>query len=132
LVNQIPFEVFEEQVMKKLLNGDHENLAVLRMQYEKVKSVDREFSGAGFFSNFNLSDEAPKLNLEKLQFGDVIGKINNMTDDVGFVLFINNGTIDFLEGYIYGEDKWPEEILEYKLQYISGKERKVNFFSKNS
>ncbi|MEN6413984.1 MAG: hypothetical protein ABFC84_14675 [Veillonellales bacterium] len=118
------FGKIEKEVMLKLLDGQDDNLAVLRDQYAQSAVKKREYSGTGFFTSFEIPDDISKLKTSKsIQLGDVVAEIKGVKDGVGFVLFIKNGVIDFLEGYTYGEEKWPKEISEYKLSYFSGLKR---------
>jgi hypothetical protein len=112
----------EKEVMMKLLDGDR--LMILRNQYIRALTKKREFSGTGFFTSFEVPKDVKKLKTPKLvQLGDVVAQIMGVKDGVGFVLFIKNGTIDFLEGYVYGDEKWPNEVKEYEVSYLSGIER---------
>lgn len=118
------FEIMEKEVMNKLLDGDDQNLVILRDQYSKAIIKKREFSGVGFFTSFEVPINTPKLKINKsLQIGDVVAQIIGAKDGAGFVLFINEGVIDFLEGYVYGEEQWPNQIQIYKVTYISGVKR---------
>lgn len=121
--NITEFEYFERAVMKKLLEGEEEILDILRKQYELAQVKKRDFSGAGFFTSFQIPKNAPKLDSNKsFQIGDLIAEMQGVNEGVSFVLFIKDGLIDFLEGYSYDE-KWPETIGEYQLSYISGPKR---------
>lgn len=114
----------EKEVMMKLLDGDDDRLMILRNQYIRALAKKREFSGTGFFTSFEVPKDVKKLKTPKLvQLGDVVAQIMGVKDGVGFVLFIKNGTIDFLEGYVYGDEKWPNEVKEYEVSYLSGIER---------
>lgn len=120
------FEVFEKEVVEKLLAGDYDKLKILRKQYEKAKIKSREFSGTGFFTSFVIPDYAPRLNHSKsFHLGDVIGEIDGVKNGVGFLLFVKEGAINFLEGYTYGDEKWPENIINYKITYILEEKRKL-------
>ena len=123
---RIKFEVFEKEVIEKLLAGDYDPFKILNKQYERARIKSREFSGTGFFTYFIIPDDVPKLNDSKnFHFGDVIGEIDGVKNGVGFLLFVKEGVIDFLEGYTYGDEKWPGNIINYKLSYISGEKRNI-------
>lgn len=123
--SNIRFEDFEKKVMEKLLEGNDNVLRILHKQFSQVRIKNREFTGVGFFTTFVIPDDVTKLETQKsFQFGDVDGKINE-ENDVGFILFVKDGVIDFLEGYIYGDEKWPKIIKNYQLVYDSGEERNI-------
>jgi len=121
------FIEMEKEVMTKLLDGQDDKLMILRNQYRKALIKKREFSGTGFFTSFDVPNNVPKLEISKpIQLGDVIANIVDVKDGAGFVLFIKNGTLDFLEGYVYGEEKWQNQIKTYTLSYLSGIERDMD------
>lgn len=97
-----------DDVMKIILRGDEPHIKALRGQYESAKIESIELSGAGFFANFKI-DDSVVVDCDNMQIGDVSGAVNGMDDAVGFVLFIRDGKIDFLEGYTVGVDEWPDE-----------------------
>lgn len=118
------FDKIEKAVMAKLLEGQDDKLAILREQYSQSIVKKREYSGTGFFTSFEIPDHIPNLKISKsIQLGDVVAEIKGVKTGAGFVLFIKDGVIDFLEGYTYGDEKWPKEISEYKLSYLSGLKR---------
>jgi hypothetical protein len=120
----VAFEKFEADVMLKLLDGNDPVLAILRQQYRQSEVVKREFTGVGFFTTFRVYDSAPRLpGNRSLYIGDVVAEIDGV--DVGFVLFITDGVLDMLEGYTYGTDEWPREMVRYKIGYISGEQRDI-------
>ena len=123
--NNALFELFERTLMLKLLDGDNEILNQLRKQYETAKIKHREFSGVGFFTTFDISDSYKLDSNKSFQLGDVKGEVNNVKNGVGFILFIQEGKINMLEGYTYDE-KWPEEITNYRLSYIAGEKRDLD------
>ncbi|BBB90464.1 hypothetical protein [Methylomusa anaerophila] len=124
---QSKFEEFERKVIEKLLNGEDNILKTLRNQYRKANIKNREFSGSGFFTTFDVPDDATRLEiLKSFHFGDVLGQCDGVKDGIGFVLFIKNGAMNCLEGYTYGDDKWPETLENYQLSYSSGAKRDLD------
>lgn len=116
----------EKEVMKMLLDGNNEVLKSLRIQYEDAQIVNRQLSQKGFFTNFNINRDEQRLEGKKsFQLGDVVGQLNNVKDGVGFVLFIKDGAITMLEGFTYGNENWPETILNYELCYLNGNLRDI-------
>lgn len=120
-MKEMQFELFEKAAMDKILCGEDIALEILREQYKDAVVTDREFTGVGFFSDFYISDKSPKLAFHHpIQICDVIGQIDELPHGVGFVLFIKNGVIDCLEGFTYGDEKWPEHFAKFSLSYIAG------------
>ena len=82
---------------------------------------------AVFFTTFDVPNGLIKLDmLGSFHFGDILGECDGVRDGVGFVLFVKNGAIDYLEGYTYGDDKWPDILEKYQLSYTSGVERDLD------
>jgi len=107
---KISFEEFEEIVMKELLSGDDHNLEILRAQFSSAEVRSREFTGVGFYTYFRPDVNMPKVEgKQAFQFGDLKVDLQGVKAGVGFVLFIKNGYLDFLEGYTY-DDPWPGDI----------------------
>ncbi|MEH6361134.1 MAG: hypothetical protein V7761_10425 [Amylibacter sp.] len=77
-----------------------------------VEVTLREFTGAGFFTEFN---ETPHLKVfcgDRDFTGGGMGAVLNETIHVGFLLFIKKGYLNKLECYTYSDD-WPSEITSY-------------------
>lgn len=91
----------EHEVMTKLLHGDNEILRVLRNQYENARVASRKFTGVGFYTVFQVADDLPKVpGGDSFDIGDIVAITNgNEEESLGFVLCIDDGTINFLEGY---------------------------------
>ncbi len=107
----------ERAVLNKLLSGDHPVLATLRKQATKVHLIKREYTGVGFFCNFDVSSEAPILK-GNFTIDDVNADIDSIKHGAGFVLFIANGRLDVLEGYTYDEP-WPKDVGKFTLTYMN-------------
>jgi hypothetical protein len=108
---------FESAVLTKLLEGDHPVLAALRAQVERARVKSREYSGAGFFCSFEVPSDVPHLALQEgFYFGDVDADMDGLEHGAGFVVYVRDGYLDFLEGYSYGEP-WPKEVRKFSLFY---------------
>jgi hypothetical protein len=113
---------FERAVLRKLLSGDHQVLALLRQQLEVCRSTKREATGVGFYTYLDVSTYAgPRPELD-LKFGDVVAEIDGLQHGAGFVLYVEAGLLVMLEGYTFGEP-WPDRVDSYKLSYVNGEER---------
>lgn len=109
---------FERAVLEKLLAGNHPVLSALRAQLGSCEVSSREFTGHGFFTNLKVdpSVEPAPTSRPRIQIRDVGGKISGLKYGAGFVLFVTEGYLDFLEGFSY-EEPWPPEISEFSLAY---------------
>ena len=108
----------EWSVLKKLLDGDHPALKSLRAQLPHLTVMKREYTGAGFYSGFAVSDATLRAPLRpgRLIFGDVEGSTPKLIHGAGFLLYIDDGRLHMLEAYSY-EEAWPTETSEFSLQY---------------
>lgn len=125
---EIRFEDFERHVMGKLLSGRDDTLSILYTQYVTSQVKKRDFSDVGFYTHFLIDETAPRLKSCKttFHFGDVTGALNETGYEVGFVLFVKDGTLNMLEGYTFGNEEWPQEIRSYRLIYNSDDIRDLN------
>lgn len=111
--------LLERSVLDKVAQGETAALLKLRRQIEACIVKDRSFSGYGFFTSFVVPENIPRINDLNLKFGDVVGSIPGLDHGVGFLVYINNGVIDMLEGYSYDEP-WPEHVEGFELEYTKG------------
>lgn len=96
----------ERNVLQMLLAGDDARLKVLRHQLKVAEVLERDFSGAGFFTTLRVHASAPRLEGHpRLIIGDVQAELTGLIQPVGFLLFVNDGALDFLECFAGGE--WP-------------------------
>jgi hypothetical protein len=110
----------EVQVLRKLLEGDHESLVALRRQLEGCRVRKREYSGTGFFAELDAPEDAQRapVTSARVRFGDVVADVEGVEHGVGFVLFIDDGTMTMLEGYTFDEP-WPEQARLIGTRYSS-------------
>jgi hypothetical protein len=108
---------FEAAVLDKLLVGDERHLAILREQRRVLRVSAREYSGVGFFTDFELPPDAPRLEgAPNIRFGDVDADIVGLSHGAGFVLFVDHGLMTMLEGYTY-VGPWPDDVTQFSLRY---------------
>jgi hypothetical protein len=83
--------------------------------------IRREQTSAGFFAYFDVGD-AHAANDITTRFGDVLAEVEGMPNGAGFILYVERGRLDMLEGYGY-DDPWPTTITSYTLRYKAGDKR---------
>lgn len=110
--------------MEILLEGDDATRKTLAHQWKNSTIASRELSGAGFSLHFNVPETVPKIEgkqdieIEQDKDGfNIVAHIPGVEHDAGFILFIRNGRIAWLEGFTYA-DPWPENISEFKLERV--------------
>ena len=107
---------FERAVLDKLLNGDHPVLVALRSQAEEARLASREYTGVGFYCDFEVPSDAAVSPEREFELGDVNAVVSDLEYGAGFLLFVRDGRLDFLEGFSYDEP-WPKEIRSFELTY---------------
>jgi hypothetical protein len=121
---------FEQQAMNTLLKGEDPILSTLRQQLKASRVAGREYTGVGFYTTFKVPDESQRVPQRKrFTIGDVVAEIKGLAHGAGFLLFVENGVLDFLEGFTYDEE-WPTEVTEFRLQYTSGLSRDMDALKK--
>jgi hypothetical protein len=116
----------EQKVMSILLDGDEKILCIIRLQERAAVVSSREMTGVGFYSNFSVPPHAPRIEgAPSFTFGGVDGAATNVRTGLGFVLFVTDRLLDFLEGYTYDEP-WPDEVQGLTLTYSGGASRDMD------
>jgi len=106
----------ESAVLDKLLEKHEEPFDTIRQQLAHASVASRKFTGVGFFTHFAVPSEAPvRRDLRSAELGHVGAKISGLADGAGFILFIRDGVISFLEGYTYGDATWPDHITDFSV-----------------
>ncbi|SFM17158.1 hypothetical protein SAMN03159423_5769 [Bradyrhizobium sp. NFR13] len=76
-----------------------EDAAALRAQTTNASVLNRENTGAGFYTYFSVERAAaPSIKSDTRQCY-IAAKVNGVEDALGFILWLNDGYVDFLEGY---------------------------------
>jgi hypothetical protein len=109
-MTEILQEDLEQKMMELLLQGDHPFLAVLRQQYLSASVIHREFSGAGFFTTFEVPENIPTVTPKYIAGGNIEIELENLPNGAGCVLFIRDGKLSILECYT-NTDPWPDRIV---------------------
>jgi hypothetical protein len=113
----------ERAVLEKLLSGDSDTYRSLRKQIALLRVSERKMTGVGFFTRFKIPAGAPKpMDEPTFQIGGVAADIDHLMHGAGFILFVEGGQIETLEGYTYDEP-WPKDIRNFHLRYIRTKKR---------
>jgi hypothetical protein len=105
----------EKTVLRYLLQGDSEETRILREQLASSSLESREHTGYGFFTNFKVDGAAPPCARVNFELGDVTVVLSGQL--CGFILFVREGKIAFLEGFPLGGDEWPSSE---NIEKVSG------------
>jgi hypothetical protein len=92
----------EKTIVDALLLGPGDELAVLRQQAAASTVGEREHTGVGFYTSFSVPAELPRIRCRsRTQLGDVSAEVEGVEHGMGFILWIEHGAIDCLEGFTY-------------------------------
>jgi len=97
------FTPLEQGVLRAIYEMHPVDRAALEAQLSTAVILSRENTGAGFYTRFSVkrcSDTA--IGGERLRRGPV-AKIDGLEHGMGFILWLNEGYADCLEGYCYEE-----------------------------
>jgi hypothetical protein len=109
---------FERTILNALLTGELPELSVLRDQAQAATVEERKFTGVGFFTTLSIPPEVARLNAPgRRVISDVGAELADLKNGAGFLLFIQDGQLDFLEGFTYDEP-WPAKLELQRWYYL--------------
>jgi hypothetical protein len=102
------FTQLEQAVLEAICRAHPADRTALEAQLATATFRSRENTGCGFFTRFttNRASSAP-IEGERLRNGPA-AKIYGMKYGMGFILWLERGYADCLEGYAYGDDSTTE------------------------
>ena len=116
IFNSISDEL-EEEVLLNFAKIYKDYGELLLRQYKNIKKREKNFSNCGFFINYTVDIDKCESIPEDFVLGQIFGKLNNESVNVGFLLFIRNGYISMLECFECGavDIRFPEIINDYYI-----------------
>jgi hypothetical protein len=102
-----------------LLDGADDRLTILRSQLNSATVGRREMSGVGFFTYLSIPVNSPRLvpGPKRMVIRDVYAEVTGLQHPAGFLLFVNDGALNFLECFIV-DDRWPETATLRRPYYV--------------
>lgn len=108
----------EKKAMEMLLADDDTVLAGLRNQYLNSKVKSREFTGAGFYTYYEVSPGIPRVaGGRNFEITDVVASQGSIDPAMSFVLFVRDGYLVQLEATTFLLDEWPSDYTNITLYY---------------
>jgi hypothetical protein len=109
----------EKRALEMLLAGADDRLAILRAQLNSATLDRREMSGVGFFTHLSIPPDVPLLvpGPRRMVIGDVYAEVTGLQHPAGFLLFVDDGALNFLECFIV-DDRWPETATLRRPYYV--------------
>lgn len=103
----------ESQIIEALLVKEYGPTSPLLRQLAAATVGSRQMTGTGYYLDLVVGGDAPRA--DRLN-GDASGgfqtRLEPPADLVGFTVFIRDGYLSWLEGYTFGDVKWPDEPME--------------------
>ena len=126
-MNDLTFSPLEKKALELLLAGEDPVLDVLRQQLSSATISSRQYTGVGYYLNFDLPHKRSGFQ-ETINFrsrfciNDVgaVLKIGNYEQKVGLLFWVLDGYIDSLEAYTFGEENWPDNYDTFHVHYLFG------------
>ena len=106
----------ERDVIATILRPDHPVMNALHRQFRLCHVASRQMTGVGFFTKLDIETDVEPAPIKpgRLCLGDVTVTVEGLERGAGFVLFVDDGVLDTLEGFTYDEP-WPDEIGRYEV-----------------
>jgi hypothetical protein len=93
----------EAAALSRLLSGEGETAVRLRRQLEKARIIGREFTGSGFFVDFDVDPALALPGAVSLTLDNAHADVPGLDGGLGFLLFVRQGLVRTLEGFTYGD-----------------------------
>jgi hypothetical protein len=116
----LDFTPLEQAVLRSIREMYPVDQAALERQLSTAIILSRENTGAGFYTRFSIkhrSDTA--IAGERLRHGPE-AKIDGLQHGMGFILWLNEGYADCLEGYCYGESTTKIALEQAGFEILQG------------
>ena len=93
----------ETAIIRFLLRKDSADNRAIAEQFATCSLESREHNGYGIYMNFQISDTAPRCSTDDFELNDISAIIGGQL--CGFILFVRDGRVAFLEGFPLGGDE---------------------------
>ncbi|MCG8556924.1 MAG: hypothetical protein MJD61_16815 [Proteobacteria bacterium] len=105
----------ERAVVERFLCHEVDRVRKPGLDFDKVPVRSREFTGAGFLTEFEKCEELHLFdNSVSDRLGKIGAKLGESKVDTGYLFYIDEGYLTTVEGYSYG-DEWPNDIEKFEL-----------------
>ena len=112
------FTELEKKLLKEFAKQHNACIQSEEEFLAKLVIQSRKYTGCGFFTYFKTGGKL-QIGDDKAKFvGGGLGAKLNQNIDTGYCFFVEEGYLDMLEGYCYGEQEWPENITTIEIYDI--------------
>lgn len=107
----------ERDVLATILAPEHPVMNALRRQFDRCRVARRETTGVGFFTTLEIARdiEPARVRPGRMDLGDITATIDGLEHGAGFVLFVQDGVLDVLEGFSY-VGPWTDMNARYEVR----------------
>lgn len=105
----------EQAVIGRMLGDRELNPARSTVDFDNVTVSSREYTGAGFLTEFEPTQELKLFgDGVSLRCGNVGARLNVSRQETGYLIYVDDGYVTAVEGYTYGDD-WPDRVEQIEL-----------------
>jgi hypothetical protein len=109
-----PLTPLERDAMAALLSPANSVMDGLRAQLAACRTKSREFTGVGFYTRLVVPQGLAVAGIGRLVLSHVDADIEGLPQGAGFVLFVEDGMLELLEGFTY-DGLWPDHVGAYTV-----------------
>jgi hypothetical protein len=110
-----PLTPLERDVIGALVSPAHPVLDALRAQLAGCRTKSREFTAVGFYTRLVLPKALAVAGIDRLALSDLAAEIEGLPHGAGFVLFVEDGMLELLEGFTY-VGPWPDRVEAFTVR----------------
>lgn len=107
------FSRLERAAIEAILSKSVDGMDIVRSQFAAASVVERDYTGAGFYTTISVPSWLPPMADEELLAALSDGAIGRVkSDPEGWILFMlctDVGYLTYLEGCTVRIDSWPDE-----------------------
>jgi hypothetical protein len=116
----------ERKILRLLLAQKFGGTSAIVSRLRTLRCTSREMTGTGYYLNFDAQHDSTWIDHPDDELSvDFRTRLPPPQDLVGFTLFVRNGRLSWLEGYMFGDVRWPEEPMENWLIVPASSPQKV-------
>ena len=110
---------FEKALVTALVQDEGSPAPTRPPELDALRVEKRSMTGSGFITELRDAAEARVYPADvSLRWGSNFIALVNATEQVGMVVYVDQGRITTLEAYTFGGKPWPTEIRDFKLERI--------------